>query len=220
MIEIRITNTATTLTIGSWFGREKLLRIQIGSVSSPAPMVNVVTMISSKESAKASRAPATRARPHVRQRHPAERLPRRRAEVGRRLLERGRQPPQARDDVVVDDDDAEGRVGDDDREQARGRCPSTWVKVEFSAMPVTMPGQRDRQDDQERDRLAAEEAVARDRERGEGAEDQRDRGREQPGLHRVPGARRARPALSNAFSNHSRVKPGGGHSNVRASLNA
>ena len=66
MIESRITITATTLTIGSWFGREKLLRIQIGSVSSPAPIVNVVTMISSKERAKASSAPATERRAHVR----------------------------------------------------------------------------------------------------------------------------------------------------------
>ena len=32
MIEIRITITATAFTIGSWFGREKLVRIQIGSV--------------------------------------------------------------------------------------------------------------------------------------------------------------------------------------------
>ena len=55
MIEIRITITATALTIGSWLGRKRLRKIQIGSVSSPAPIVNVVTMISSKERAKASR---------------------------------------------------------------------------------------------------------------------------------------------------------------------
>ena len=61
MIEIRITSSATTLTIGSWFGRERLVKIQIGRVWSPAPIVNVVTMISSKERAKASRAPATSA---------------------------------------------------------------------------------------------------------------------------------------------------------------
>ena len=61
MIEIRITRTATTLTIGSSLGRKRLEKIQIGRVCSPAPIVNVVTMISSKESAKASRAPATRA---------------------------------------------------------------------------------------------------------------------------------------------------------------
>ena len=39
--------TATTLTTGSWFGRERLRRIQIGSVRS-LPPVNVVTMTSSK----------------------------------------------------------------------------------------------------------------------------------------------------------------------------
>ena len=61
MIEITITITATTLTIGSWLGRKRLVKIQIGSVCSPAPIVNVVTMISSKESAKASSDPATSA---------------------------------------------------------------------------------------------------------------------------------------------------------------
>ena len=52
-----ITKSATALTIGSWFGRERLAKIQIGSVSLN-PAVNVVTMISSKESANASNAPA------------------------------------------------------------------------------------------------------------------------------------------------------------------
>ncbi len=61
MIEIRITRTATTLTTGSWFGREKFWKIQSGSVCSPVPAVNVVTMISSKERPKASRPPATSA---------------------------------------------------------------------------------------------------------------------------------------------------------------
>ena len=61
MIEIRITSSATTLTIGRLLGRAKLVKNQIGSVWSPAAIVNVVTMISSKERAKASRAPATRA---------------------------------------------------------------------------------------------------------------------------------------------------------------
>jgi hypothetical protein len=45
MIEIRIRRTATASTIGSWLGRKRLRKIQIGSVSSPAPIVNVVTMI-------------------------------------------------------------------------------------------------------------------------------------------------------------------------------
>ena len=85
--------------------------------------------------------------------------------------------------------------------------PRIWVKVEFSAMPVTMPGQRDREDHEERDRLAAEEAVARDRERRERAEDQRDGRRQQPGLDRVEKASRA-PVFLTASSNHSSVKPG------------
>src|SRR3712207_4761202 len=60
MNESRITNTATTLTTGSWFGRERFVRIQIGSVWS-GPAVNVVTMTSSNDSANASRAPASSA---------------------------------------------------------------------------------------------------------------------------------------------------------------
>ena len=42
------TKLATTFTIGSWFGLVMLLRIHCGSVSMPAPAVNVVTTISSK----------------------------------------------------------------------------------------------------------------------------------------------------------------------------
>ena len=52
-----MTSSATTFTIGSWFGRDRFVKIQIGSVCS-APAVNVVTTISSKESANASSAPA------------------------------------------------------------------------------------------------------------------------------------------------------------------
>ena len=60
-IETTIRTTATTLTTGAWLGRKRFCRIQIGRVVSPAPMVNVVTMISSKLSAKASSPPASRA---------------------------------------------------------------------------------------------------------------------------------------------------------------
>jgi hypothetical protein len=45
------------LTTGSWFGRDRLVRIQIGSVSL-LPAVNVVTITSSKLSANASSPPA------------------------------------------------------------------------------------------------------------------------------------------------------------------
>ena len=57
-------------------------------------------------------------RAHARQGHPAEGHERIRAEVRRRLLRRARQPAQAGDHVVEGDDDAEGGVADDDREQA------------------------------------------------------------------------------------------------------
>ena len=42
-------------------GRVRLVKIQMGRVWTPAPAVKVVTMISSKERAKASRPPASRA---------------------------------------------------------------------------------------------------------------------------------------------------------------
>src|SRR5215213_6365404 len=57
MSDRAITTTPTTLTIGSWLGRERFVRIQIGSVCC-APAVNVVTITSSKLSANASSAPA------------------------------------------------------------------------------------------------------------------------------------------------------------------
>jgi hypothetical protein len=57
MSESRIARTATTLTIGSCRGRDRLATIQIGSVRC-WPAVKVVTMISSKLSAKASSPPA------------------------------------------------------------------------------------------------------------------------------------------------------------------
>ena len=80
--------------------------------------VNVVTMISSKESAKASSPPATSA---VRR---FGRVTRRNVchGVAPRSADASSNEPASRRsraiDVVVDDDDAEGRVGDDDREQA------------------------------------------------------------------------------------------------------
>ena len=118
MIESRITNTATTLTIGSWFGREKFVedpdRQRV--VAGPDRERGDDDLVEGER--EGEQRPGDERRAHVRQRDEAERLPGRRAEVGRRLLERGRHPPQPRDHVVVDDDDAEGRVRDDDRQQA------------------------------------------------------------------------------------------------------
>ncbi len=54
--------TATTLVTGRWRGRISSCSIQIGSVVC-CPAVKVVTMTSSKLSAKASSAPASSAEP-------------------------------------------------------------------------------------------------------------------------------------------------------------
>ena len=62
-------------------------------------------------------------------------------------------------DVVVDDDDAERGVADHDRPQREvDACRNVEERVQRHARDD--PGQRDRQDEQERDRLAAEEAEA------------------------------------------------------------
>ena len=57
MIDATITNSATTFTIGSCAGRERVAKIQIGSVCC-APDVKIVTTTSSNDSANASRPPA------------------------------------------------------------------------------------------------------------------------------------------------------------------
>src|SRR3954454_6538170 len=56
-------------------------------------------------------------RPHLRERHEAEGLPRVGSKVGGRLLQGAREPAQPGLRVVVHEDDAKGRVPDDDREQ-------------------------------------------------------------------------------------------------------
>ena len=99
-----------------------------------------------------------------------------RAEVGGRLLGRAGQPAKPGDDVVVDDDDAERGVADDDRQQPEVDAERDERRPQGDAGDDARQG--DRQDEQERDRLPAEERVALDGERGERPEDQRDRGRE------------------------------------------
>ena len=88
------------------------------AAASGAPAVNVVTIISSNESANASRPPATSA-VRIWEGDVAERLPAVGAEVGAGLLERRPRAAQPGDHVVVDDDDAEGRVADHDRVSSR-----------------------------------------------------------------------------------------------------
>ena len=79
--------------------------------------------------------------------------------------------------------------------------------------------QRDREDQQERDRLPAEERVALDGERGERPEDQRDRGRDGRGEQRVDDASTTL-GLPRASSNQCSVNPVGGQAWIRLGLNA
>src|SRR5664279_3786039 len=58
MMKSTTSAAATALTIGAWFGRNKLLKIHCGNVWMPGPAVNDVTTISSNDRAKDSNAPA------------------------------------------------------------------------------------------------------------------------------------------------------------------
>ena len=153
-----ITMTATTLVIGRSRGRNSSLKNQIGSVRS-CPAVNSVTMISSNDSANASMPPASSAVAHLRQHDVPEGLPAVGAEVHRRLDPALRHAPQARDDVVVDDDDAERRVARDDRPEAGIDARALDRGEQRDAGDDA--GQRDRQHEQHRDAfLAAETCCA------------------------------------------------------------
>ena len=94
MIETTITNSATTFTIGSSIGRKRLAKIQIGSVCC-APEVKTVTIDLVEREREGEQPAGEQRRPHLREGHVAERLPRVRSEVGRRLLERARQSAAA-----------------------------------------------------------------------------------------------------------------------------
>ena len=194
-------------------GRERLSRIQIGSVS-VLPAVNVVTMTSSKLSAKASSAPATSAERicgNVTKRNVCHACG---AEVGRRLLERGRRPPQPRDHVVVDDDDAERGVADDHRQQREVDVQRLRERrVQRHAGDDAR--QRDRQDDQERDRLAAEEVVSgRPRSTASVPSTSAIAVAASPAFTDVHSASRT-PVLWSALENQRSVRPGGGHACTR-----
>ena len=169
MIEIRITITATTLTIGSWLGAEEVAEDpdRQGFFAGADRERGDDDLVEGER--EGEQAAGDQRRAHAREGDAAEGLPGVGAEVGRGLLEGARDAPQAGDDVVVDDDDAEGRVADDHREEAEADAEHLGEGV-VEGDAGDDPRQRDRQDDEEGDRLAAEEAVAADGERGEGAE--------------------------------------------------
>ena len=179
MIEISTASTATTLTIGGWVGAEEVVvdpdrqRLLPGADREQGDDDLVEGEREGEQGA------GDQGGLHARQGDEAEGLPGVGAEVGRGLLERAGDPSQAGDDVVVDDDDAEGGVADDHGQQAEADPPDLGEGV-AERDAGDDPGQGDRQDDQEGDRLAAEEAVAGDGDRGQRAEDQGDRRRRQP----------------------------------------
>ena len=184
MIDSRITTTATTLTTGSWFGRDRLRRIQIGRVvGSDRERRHDDLVEAEREREQGAR---EHRRAERREGHVTERLPAVRTQFHRRLLERLGRASQARHHVVVDHDDAEGRVPDDDREQPEADAEGLEHGAEGGVQRDARDdaGKGDRQDHEERDRVAAEERIARDRERGERAEHERDRRRAEAGLDR------------------------------------
>ena len=118
MIVSTMTKSAIAFTIGSSCAGPKFVKIQIGNVCLRAggevrydDLVERERECQQPAGEKAVRATGTITCRNV--------VPAVRAEIGRRLLEGPRRPPQSRDHVVVDDDDAERRVPDDDRRQTR-----------------------------------------------------------------------------------------------------
>jgi hypothetical protein len=132
--------------------------------------VKVVTTISSK------------GRAHHRERDESERRERSGTEVRGGLLERRTEPLEPRLHVVEDRDDAERRMRDHDRDEAQLEAqhrPEGVVEGDTG----DDARQCDRQDDQQRDDVAAEEAGTPQRQTRHRAEDERDRGRQQRNLH-------------------------------------
>ena len=126
-------------------------------------------------------------------------------------------PAQPRDRVVVDEHDAERRVADHDRQQSEREADRVEGRVE--GHPGHDPRKRDREDDEERDRLSAEEVVARDGERRERPEHHCASVAPKAALIDTQSASRA-PWLWSARSNQSSVKPSIGHAWIRLELNA
>ena len=116
--------------------------------------------------------------PQQREGHQPERGETVGTQVHRRLLQAVAGASEPGDDVVEHRDDAEGGVGDHQRQEAELHAehrPESVVERD----PGDDPGQRDRKDDQQRHGVPAEEPVALQRERGHRAQDQGDGGGDQ-----------------------------------------
>ena len=113
---------------------------------------------------------------------------------------------EPRDGVVVDDDDAEGRVAQHDGPGRERDVHDVEGRPQRHAGDDA--GQRDGQDDQQRDLLAPEEPRPRHGGGGQRAEDQRQRGRDRRDLQRQPqrrpDVRRGPRRRANHFSGQAR----------------
>ncbi len=112
-----ITDSATTLVIGTSRGRPSWFSSHSGSVRS-WPAVKVVTMISSNDSER-QHAPGQQRRAEVRQDHVTEGLPAVGAEIHRRFDQAVRGAAEPGDDVVEHDHHTERRMADDDSQDTR-----------------------------------------------------------------------------------------------------
>ena len=103
------TTTATTFTTGRFRGSRMLLKMNFGKREGAAgEEVGDDDLVEGKR--EREQAAREHRRPDRRERHEAERLPAVGTEVHRRLDQRRRRPSEPREDVVVDDDDAERGV--------------------------------------------------------------------------------------------------------------
>ena len=120
--------------------------------------------------------------PDLRQNHVTEGLEAVGAEIHRRLDQIAREPPEAGDGVIVDDHDAERGVPEHDSPDRE--IDAHDVEGRAQRYAGNDAGQSDRQNEQQRDGLAAEELGARQRSGRKRAEDERKHGRDHGNLKR------------------------------------
>ncbi len=165
-----MTNTATTLVMGRSRGRNSSLKNQMGSVRS-CPDVKIGDDDLVERQREGEHAAREQRRAHLRQQHGPERLPAVGAEIHRGFDPARRNAAQARDHVVVDDDDAERRVTRDDGPEPGIETGQLDRRQQRDAGDD--PGQRDRQHEQQRRACSSREAGARQGQRSKRAEHQR-----------------------------------------------
>jgi hypothetical protein len=205
------------LTTGAWFGRNRLSRIQIGSVVVLWLAVKRVTMISSKLSANASSPPASSA---VRSNGKVTRQKVVKLSAPRSIDASSRSPPRRRSRAMtlLKTTTTQNVACATTSVSRDSGTPRIVRKALFSAMPVTMPGNAI-------GRITSSDTASRPKNlyrcsdiaasvpsTSATAVDSR------PTTTEVRSASSA-PALCAARDHHCRVKPAGGQPNARSLLN-